>query len=92
MVSVPWTTTIDVSGGQHRPAMLVGHMQAVDELVDLQGHRHGHARLPEDDGQVGFLERELALDGVVMLVEGPAGDDDAHRPGARDVGDLGGHG
>ena len=66
------------SGGrEHALAMVVGHVQAVDQLVDLDRHGDRHARLREDRGQVRILEGELALDGVVVLVEGAARHDDA---------------
>jgi hypothetical protein len=55
----------------------VVHVQAVDQLVHLDRDGDRDARLLEDRRKVRILEGELALDGVVVLVERSAGDDDA---------------
>ena len=65
-----------LAGDEDGAPVLVLHLEAVDQLVELDLDRNGQPDLREDLGKVAFLEGELALDRVVGLVEGASGNDD----------------
>ena len=69
------------AGLQDEQAVGGVHLEAVDELVQLDLNGHTAANELQDFREVGVLERETALDLVVVLVEGAAGDDDADGHG-----------
>ena len=84
IVSVPWVMTMRSSGGPAaglEDLQAVGglHVEAVDELVELHLDGDRAADELQDLGEVGVLERQVAADLVVVLVEGAAGDDDPDR-------------
>lgn len=62
---------------QNAGAVIIGHFKAVYQLYDLKFNRGGDAYLLENFRQVGVLEGKDALEFIVMLVKGAAGN---HQP------------
>src|ERR1035438_8483375 len=90
-VSVPWVITMRFSGTAphrsrmwHRPAPLqdvaaprIGHLQAVDHHEGFDLHFQQAAAETEHVAGVRALEKQLAGEFVIFLVESAAGDEDA---------------
>ena len=63
------------AGVEHGKPVLVLHLEAVDELVELDGNGHLDAGALEYLRQMALPEGKFTLDFVVMLVESSAGHD-----------------
>ncbi len=61
------------AGGEYELAVLVGHVQAVNQMHYLELHRGDDARFFYDLRKVCILKGQLAFELVVMLVKSSAG-------------------